>query len=113
MFHYTQLIATNRFAQYDYGDALNVEKYGNCTPPDYSLDNCTAPVALFYSDQDTLARSANVQRLAQKLPNVIALRRIPDDTFNHIDFVWAADAKDFVYSSVLNLMYVADQTDTK
>lgn len=108
--HYVQLIENGRFSKFDYGNAKNLQKYGNSTAPDYPLENCTVPMALFYSDLDTLARTDNVLRLVQALPNVFAVRQVRDDTFNHVDFVWAMDAKDLVYKHVSNLMHVAEST---
>lgn len=110
-FHYGQLIENHRFSKFDYGKVRNMHKYGGTTAPNYSLGNCTVPVALFYSAQDRLAAADNVQRLAHELPNVLAVRRIRDDTFNHIDFVWAMDAKDLLYTYVLNLMHIAEWTN--
>lgn len=67
-------------------------------------------MAIFYSDQDTLAETSNVLRLVHALPNVCAVRRVRDDTFNHLDFVWAMDAKDLLYKYIFNLMHVAEST---
>lgn len=107
-FHFGQLIENHRFSKFDYGKVKNIQRYGGTTAPDYSLEKCTVPVALFYSDQDRLAEADNVQRLAHKLPNVFALQRVRDDTFNHIDFVWATDAKELLYAYVFNLMHIAE-----
>lgn len=109
-FHYTQLILNHRFSKYDYGKVRNIQKYGTAIAPNYSLENCKVPVALFYSEQDRLAEADNVRRLAHILPNVFAMQRVHDDTFNHLDFVWAMDAKDLVYANVSNLMHIAEST---
>ena len=44
-----------RFCAFDYGDR-NQEIYGQDTPPDYDLDKVTAPVALYWGDNDWLAQ---------------------------------------------------------
>lgn len=90
----------------------NLQKYGNATPPDYLLENCKVPVALFYSDQDKLADSVDVIRLFKELPNVFSNWRVRDKTFNHIDFVWAMDAKELVYDYILEYMQYFENNRT-
>lgn len=102
--HYGQLIRSHRFCQYDHGKDRNLQIYGRPTPPEYNLKNCTAKVALVYADADTLAAAEDVKRLPKKLPNVIKLNRVNDDTFNHVDFIWARDAKELVYDSIIDWM---------
>lgn len=103
-FHYGQLIRSHRFCQYDYGLHGNLRAYGRRTPPNYNLKNCTAPVALIYADSDTLAAAEDVKRLPSILTNVVEIRRVNDDTFNHIDFIWATDAKELVYDYIIDWM---------
>lgn len=43
-----------KFRKYDHGAKMNQEMYGSKEPPNYSLENITAPVALYYSKDDTL-----------------------------------------------------------
>lgn len=40
---------------YDYGKRQNREKYGQDTPPVYSIDKVTAPVAAYWSENDWLS----------------------------------------------------------
>ena len=44
-----------RFCAFDYKDR-NQEIYGQDTPPDYDLGKVTAPVALYWGDNDWLAQ---------------------------------------------------------
>lgn len=53
--HYAQEILSGYFRKYDYGVIGNLLKYGKVTPPDYALENITAPIALFYSLNDLFA----------------------------------------------------------
>lgn len=55
LLHYAQEILSGHFRKYDYGIIGNLLKYGKIAPPDYELDNITAPVALFYSLNDWFA----------------------------------------------------------
>lgn len=109
IFHYGQLIRSHRFCQFDYGVDNNLNIYNRSTPPDYKLENCVARVAIVYADQDTLAAAEDVRQLPEKLPNVMVTHRVNNDTFNHIDFVWATDAKELVYDHVLDWMKVEEK----
>lgn len=104
LFHYGQLIRNHRFCQYDYGLHRNLHIYHRAVPPDYNLKNCTAKVAIIYSEQDTIVAAEDIRRLPNELPNVVGIHRIDDDTFNHIDFVWASDAKELVYDYIIDWM---------
>jgi len=48
------LIVADKFRAYDYKEDNNLI-YGQDTPPDYDLGKVTAPVALYWSDNDLLA----------------------------------------------------------
>lgn len=53
--HYTQSFFNNgKFRQFDYGISRNLELYGNKNPPDYPLENITAPIYLIHSSADIL-----------------------------------------------------------
>lgn len=82
--------------------------YNRSTPPDYNLTACTARVAIIYADKDTLAAAEDVRRLPKKLPNVMVIQRVDNDTFNHIDFIWATDAKELVYDYIIEWMQIEE-----
>lgn len=67
---------------------------------------------LIYSDNDDLAVPEDVKRLSSELPNVLELRRVDDDTFNHLDFLWAVDAKKLVYDYVIDWMRKMENNET-
>lgn len=98
-----------RFSQFDYGLKRNLIIYNRTTPPEYNLKNCTARVAIFYSEQDTLASARDVRRLPNELPNLLTIKRVEDDKFNHIDFVWAMDAKWLVYDYVIGWLKMEEE----
>lgn len=56
---------------------------------------------LFWSNHDALADPIDVQMLLPRLKHVRSFRI---DDYSHLDFVWALDAKDKVYSKILQLM---------
>lgn len=102
--HYGQLVQSDRFQNYDYGLKLNFRIYGQRTPREYRLGNTRVPVAIFYADNDKLVAAEDVQRLPNKLSNVIEINRVNDATFNHFDFPWAKDAKELVYNRIVELL---------
>jgi len=53
--HIVQLVASRRFAQYDYGRQRNLHAYGSLSPPDYNLTNVRAPTAIVVGKNDFLA----------------------------------------------------------
>ena len=54
--HYAQSIRSHTFRYFDYGQAGNLQRYGQATPPDVPLHNIkTMPIALFVGTADELA----------------------------------------------------------
>nr|CAD7434529.1 unnamed protein product [Timema monikensis] len=102
--HYGQEVKSGYFRQYDHGSVENLLKYGSLNPPDYDLSKVTAPVSLHYSNNDWLASLTDVDELYSELPNVIGKFLVPLDQFNHIDYMWAIDAKTLVYDTVISIM---------
>lgn len=107
--HFGQLFGKRRFLKYDYGPKRNFDIYKRSTPPEYKLENCKVRVGIIYSEIDTLVPAKDVRRLPNELSNLIELRRVDDNTFNHIDFVWAKDAKELVYAYVLDWMKTEEE----
>ncbi|XP_022823996.1 lipase 3-like [Spodoptera litura] len=102
--HYGQLLLSNDFRKYDYGEEENILRYGVPIPPSYALENILVPIAMFYSDSDWLAHPSDVKRLYKRLNSVIDLYRIPYKRFNHIDFIIARNVTYFVYNRVYRLL---------
>jgi lysosomal acid lipase/cholesteryl ester hydrolase len=55
LIHFAQGINSGKFRQFDFGKCGNMKQYGQEEPPQYALQNVTAPVALYWSDNDWLA----------------------------------------------------------
>jgi lysosomal acid lipase/cholesteryl ester hydrolase len=102
--HYAQGVNNGAFRQYNHGKEKNLERYGQEVPPDYDLSKVTAPVALYWGENDWLGVKADVSRLAELLPNLQRKYRIPDDHFNHMDFLFAIDSVTLIYETVENFM---------
>ncbi|KAK7081222.1 hypothetical protein SK128_013553 [Halocaridina rubra] len=102
--HYAQIVLSSKFAKYDYGLLGNLAHYGQDTPPLYNLSALTLPVGLFWSDNDWLTSPQDVARLASELPNVAYNHEVSFTQFNHIDFVWAIHANEYVYTYLLDFL---------
>jgi len=104
LLHYAQEIVSGKFRQYDYGLLGNLKHYNSVHPPEYDLTKANVPIALHYSRNDWMAAEKDVERLAEKLPNVIGRFLVKFDQFNHLDYMWAIHVRPYLYDRVLNLM---------
>lgn len=107
--HYGQEYESGHFRRYDHGWVQNYIEYKRLTPPDYTLQNVKAKVAIYYSAADALAVVADVQRLAQELPNVVSNTLVAHETFNHVDFVWSINAPRLIYNPIISTMKQLDE----
>jgi pimeloyl-ACP methyl ester carboxylesterase len=98
--HYAQGVNTGQFRQFNFGKAENLEKYGQAEPPSYDISKITAPIALYWGENDWLGVKADVYRLAEQLPNLVRKYRVPHDKFNHLDFLWAIDSVPLLYKTM-------------
>lgn len=46
----------------------------------------------------------DVAELSEKLPNLIANMEVVNPLYNHMDFIWAEDAKAQVYDRILEVI---------
>ena len=54
--HYAQLHKKDNFVKYDFGsEEENSQHYGSPIPPNYDLSKVSAPLALFFGENDDLA----------------------------------------------------------
>ncbi|XP_011637992.1 lipase 3-like isoform X1 [Pogonomyrmex barbatus] len=102
--HYYQNFHAGDFRSYDYGITENYERYKQKIPPSYDVEKITAPIILFYAANDVLATEKNTLELSKRLPNVLLIEKVPYKFFNHIDFLWAIDAKTLLYDHILELI---------
>lgn len=91
---------------YDYGsDGDNNKHYGQATPPDYNITSIPNDLPLFlsYGGKDLLSDVKDVQTLVGVLSDhdpdklVVQYR----DDYAHLDFVYAVNAKQLVYSPLM------------
>ncbi|KAL1114995.1 hypothetical protein AAG570_007818 [Ranatra chinensis] len=80
---------TGKIGKFDYGSAMENQKmYKSDSPPDYNMKNVKIPVHIFYAESDQLIDSTDIDSLAKDLPNVALKMQMPNENFNHIDFVY-------------------------
>ncbi|KAL7041837.1 hypothetical protein ACKWTF_000920 [Chironomus riparius] len=97
--HYAQTMITGKFRPFDYGPEKNLKLYGAKVPPDYPLHKITSPVYLYVGQYDIIFRKMDTDLVARQLPNVHYMI-IP--SYNHIDFVFARNARDKIYNIILH-----------
>jgi pimeloyl-ACP methyl ester carboxylesterase len=103
LWHYSQLIQTNTFRQYDYGWNGNIEHYNQPTPPEYNIGDMKVPTAIFTGDLDWLATPVDVdQHLRRGLPNLLSYQF--DTNWNHMDYMWAWNAPELIYEKVFKIL---------
>lgn len=107
--HYGQSIRFKTFRRYNYNALTNLNEYGTLNPPAYDLSLVTAPAYLHYGLSDKEVDYRDLLKLADTLPNVVAVNKADRDTFNHFDFLWAVDVKGMMYDYVLAAMKNAEQ----
>ncbi|XP_054260165.1 uncharacterized protein LOC128984823 [Macrosteles quadrilineatus] len=104
--HYSQICKTDAdFRYFDYGPIGNMWKYHSHTPPPYNLTNVKAPLYIHYALNDWLAVPEDVFFTVIKLPNVRIVREVPDEKFNHVDFMWAIDGKKLLYHNIVETLH--------
>nr|CAI5861121.1 unnamed protein product [Callosobruchus analis] len=91
------------FRRFDFGWSKNKKTYGSLNPPEYDLQQVTAPVYLVYSRNDWLAAEKDVEKLSNRLGNCKGKFLISDYAFNHLDYNFGINAHKIVYPKVLGL----------
>lgn len=105
MTHLAQSILSQDFRQFDYGPEENLAKYGTQKPPLYPLHNIVSPSFLYAGKYDQVFRKKDTDLLATQLTNV-KYRVISD--YNHIDQIYARDARDRLYKYVLQELEIEE-----
>ncbi|EDW12727.1 lipase 1 [Drosophila mojavensis] len=104
--HYLQLHKSDRFCSYDHGEKENQRIYGQAQPPEYPLEKVTAPVALYYTQNDYLTAVKDVKRLIERLPKVVEDHLYEYMKWNHIDMVWGISARRMAQPRMLEILQI-------
>ncbi|XP_060666671.1 lipase 3-like [Drosophila nasuta] len=107
--HFGQIRSLGGMHQFDYGMLDNLRRYGSISPPKYNFKNVTAKVGLNYGQNDLMAAVKDVRLLRDELPNVIDDNLIDYRWWNHLDFIWAIDAKELLWNRMLDHMQTYDK----
>ena len=91
----------DKFYKYDFGEQINLIRYGSNTPSEYSLSNVKTPIALFSGDADGFATQKDIDILIKHLPNVILHHKVNIQGFAHLDFILGRGAKTFLNEEIL------------
>lgn len=103
--HYSQQIRLGTFAKFDYGEAGNMERYKQASPPVYDLSKFPSdrlPMLFISSSRDSLANPTDVAHLFREIPAGYESKIVED--FGHLDFVFGYTANRVVYDSVLDFL---------
>ena len=100
-------------------------KYNQTSPPIYDLKNIKTPVALYWgilifcmkflsdfdlmkktlryeASKDWLSDPNDISYLRENLPNIVDDYEV--DLWNHVDFIWAINARELLYERIVKLM---------
>jgi len=105
--HFRQLSQGTDFRMFNYNSVTNLYlgnkwRYGTSSPPSYDLSKVTAPIYVYYAMNDWLAAPEDVLYAVEFLPNVKEVNKVADEDFNHLDFMWADDAKTLLYDDIIS-----------
>ena len=93
--------------KFDYGDKVNLQQYGQLTPPPYNLSNIPRDFPLFFSygGKDRLSDVEDVGLLVNMLKVNSQERMINTqfvESFAHADFVMGTTAREVVYDAIID-----------
>lgn len=92
--HYGQVLADKAFQKFDYGEILNMQIYGQITPPVIPIEKITdVPVALFVGKEDELADFEDSEWAQKQLVKSIVSYK--EYILGHISFLIAKDMSYF------------------
>ena len=109
MLHWIQIKKNKNYAKFDYGSKEeNLKIYGQEFPPEYDVNNLkkwNIKSLMFLADKDPFSNPNDVYDFVDKIENkdkCVKLEFI--ENYNHVDFLWAENAKEFVYPKILEFL---------
>ncbi|XP_011498377.1 PREDICTED: lipase 3-like isoform X3 [Ceratosolen solmsi marchali] len=104
-FHYAQGRNSKKFRQFDYGNSkINNIVYNQTEPPEYLIENVKIPVQIYYAQNDLITDFRDIEMLANQLPNLRELYKVPNENFNHIGFTYATEAPKLIYEPLIKYL---------
>ena len=94
--HYKQLMKAKQFEYFNYGKMVNLEKYGQDSPPLIPLENITDfPIAIFAGVEDKLAAIDDVRWLKDVLTSQNSVIFYEEYMIGHLTFLIPNNLKHF------------------
>lgn len=83
-----------------------MDKYGQSTPPIYDLKKITCEhICLFHGRNDWFTAEEDLDFLRQELTvPILEDYRVPDDNWNHLDFIFGKEAGKYVNTKILDIL---------
>ena len=106
LLHYAQMVNQKSFAAYNWRvEEENLARYQITKPPHYVITEMDVPCALFWSERDNMASSADVERLREELRNLQSVEKVD---LSHIDYLWGEQAHEELYQKILTSLSSLD-----
>ncbi|KAK9875913.1 hypothetical protein WA026_009697 [Henosepilachna vigintioctopunctata] len=96
-----QLYTTGTFSSRSF---KNFSENNNDTSLAYNFSAVIHPISIHFSEGDYLVTEEDINPLSEKLPNVVNKTKVPFPAFNHLDFMWAIDAKNLLYTELISII---------
>ncbi|XP_066246257.1 lipase 3-like [Euwallacea similis] len=101
VFHYLQVAKSSTFSLYDYR-SHNFLRYNHSEPPFYNLSSIDdIPIYIWYGANDYFSGTLDFIRLGNEIPSA-KLKPVASILWNHMDFVFAIQGKEYVYDEVIS-----------
>lgn len=93
----------NGFAEYDFGEKGNLEKYGQAKPPLINLGNVTMQWIFLGSENDNVSDLRDLDTLMSYLSNASKCV-VSDKSFIHLDFIYSKNIPKYITPVVLSML---------
>lgn len=97
-------MACDRFQAYDDNQDFTKEGYRAFLPQSFPIAQIKCPLAVFYGGADQLT---DIPWLLRELP--VGSKTFCVDNYEHLDPLWAVDAKDKVFPLIISLLNSANR----
>ena len=109
LLHWIQIKKSKKYAKFDYGSKEeNMKIYGQEFPPEYDVNNLKKweiKSLMFLADKDPFSNPDDVYDFVDKIEKKDEYVKFEFiENYNHIDFLWAENAKEFVYPKIIEFL---------
>ncbi|XGW14067.1 hypothetical protein V3C99_000399 [Haemonchus contortus] len=103
--HWVQMGKTGCLSQLDYGEKMNMEIYGQESPPSYDFRKIPhVPIHIFSGGNDWIADDYDIKTYLVPLiePLIKSNTHLPE--YNHFDFTWGTHVADDVHRPIMGII---------